>query len=232
MIAQRSPEWYAARAGKVTASRVADVVAKTRAGWSASRGAYLNQLLAERLSRELGSGLITSAMQWGIDHEADARLAYQLRSDVDVTDCGFVDHPTIAMSGASPDGIVGDDGLVEFKCPNTSTHVATLIEQQVPDRYALQILWQLSCTGRAWCDFVSYDPRVSGDAAMYVQRVHRDDDKITELEQFVREFLEELDALTAMLDQRYGPTSIGVDEWRQLRAPGFLDRSGGAKPWC
>lgn len=155
MIVQRSPEWYAVRAGKVTASRVADVVARTRSGWSANRTGYMNQLLVERLGANGTPGPISAAMQWGIDHEGDARLAYQLWADVEVHECGFIDHPTVTMSGASPDGTIGDDGLVEFKCPSTTTHVTTLIEQHIPERYLLQTLWQMSCTQRHWCDFVS-----------------------------------------------------------------------------
>lgn len=225
MIVQRSPEWFAVRLGKVTASRVGDLTARTRTGWSASRSNYLNQLLAERLSLESAPTPVSSAMQWGIDHEADARLAYQLYADTDVLECGFVDHPAIAMSGASPDGMVGDDGLVELKCPTTVTHLTTLLEEQVPERHLPQIHWQLSCTGREWCDFVSFDPRLAGTAGLFVKRVYRDDAKLAELEGQVEEFLAELDALVVLLDSRYGPMQIGLDRWRRLAAPAVLYRS-------
>ena len=224
MIAQRSREWYAARLGKVTASRVGDLIARTRTGWSASRGNYLNQLLAERLSFEVMPTPVTSAMQWGIEQEPNARLAYQLYADDDVSECGFVDHPEIAMSGASPDGLVGGDGLIEIKCPGTASHLTTLLEEQVPDRYLPQIHWQLSCTGRNWCDFVSFDPRLSGGACLFVRRVYRDDARLIELEGQVVEFLAELDALVVLLDSRYGPMRIGVDRWHSLAAPAAFAR--------
>jgi putative phage-type endonuclease len=224
MIAQRTPEWYAARLGKVTASRVGDLTARTRAGWAASRANYLNQLLAERLSDTIARSPVTAAMQWGIDQEADARLAYQLYAETDVAECGFVDHPTVPMSGASPDGLVGDHGLVEIKCPTTIAHLTILVEDQVPERYLPQIHWQLSCTGREWCDFVSYDPRLFGAATLFVKRVHRDTAIVAELEQQVVEFLAEVDALLALLDSRYGPMQIGIDRWRQLAGPAAFTR--------
>jgi len=228
MIAQGTPQWFAARLGRVTASRVADVVGRTRAGWGAARAGYMSQLLAERLTGSTGDGWVSPAMQWGIDREPDARLAYQFRHDTDVADAGFVPHPRVPMSGASPDGFVGDDGLVEFKCPTTATHLNTLLVQEVPDRHQLQILWQLACTGRDWCDYVSYDPRLPEGASLFVARVTRDDDRIADLEEQVAAFLDELDQLVDLLDRQYGLRSMGIDRWKQLGPPDFAAR--GAAP--
>jgi len=224
MMAQRTPGWYAARLGKVTASRVGDLTARTRNGWAASRANYLNQLLAERLTQTVVRSPVTAPMQWGIEHEEDARLAYQLYAETDVAECGFVDHPTVAMSGASPDGLVGGQGLVEIKCPTTIAHLTILVEGHVPERYLPQIHWQLSCTGREWCDFVSFDPRLFGAATLFVKRVHRDAAIVAELEQQVIEFLAEVDALVSLLDSRYGPMRIGIGRWRQLAGPAAVTR--------
>lgn len=192
-IIQGSPEWFSQRLGKVTASRVADVVAKTKAGWGASRANYMGQLIAERLTGEVAESYTNAAMQWGTDHEPDARTAYEFRSDATVTAVGFVIHPTIADSGASPDGLVAADGLVEIKCPNTSTQIETLLGRSVPAKYTTQMQWQMACTGRKWCDYVSFDPRMPESMSLFVARVERDDRMIAELEAQVREFLAELD---------------------------------------
>ena len=115
-------------------------------------------------------------MQWGLDHQAEARAAYQFRLDLEVVGAGFVDHPRIAMAGPSPDGYCGTDGLVEFKCPNTTTHLSCLIDGTVPERRRLQMLWQLAWTGRSWCDYVSYDPRLPEAFRPFVRRIEADDD--------------------------------------------------------
>src|SRR5690606_6597640 len=143
-----------ARLGRVTASRIADVTAATRNGWGASRANYKAELVAERLTGQPAQRFISGAMQHGIDTEPDAILAYEFFTDQTVEPVGFVDHPTIAMSGASPDGLIGDDGLVEVKCPNTATHLDTLLGGAIPDKYLKQMQWQMACTGRQWCDFV------------------------------------------------------------------------------
>lgn len=186
---QKSDEWYSARVGKVTASRVADVVAKTKSGYSASRDNYMAQLVCERLTNKPAESYSNAAMQWGTETEPLARAAYEAKMDVLVDEVGFIDHPTIVMSGASPDGLVGEDGLIEIKCPNTSTHIDTLLSQTVPKKYADQIFWQMACTGRQWCDFVSYDPRLPADLQLFIKRIPRDDQYIKLLEAEVIEFL-------------------------------------------
>lgn len=202
-IIQGSPEWFAARLGRVTASRVADVVAKTKTGWGASRANYMAELIAERLTGEPAEKFSNAAMQWGTEKEPDARAAYEFRTDAEVTQVGFVAHPSIPMAGASPDGMVGDVGLIEIKCPNTATHLDTLLSRAVPGKYVTQMQWQMACAGRQWCDFVSYDPRLPESMRVFVQRVPRDADLIASLEKEVADFLSELDAKLAQLVAAY-----------------------------
>jgi hypothetical protein len=187
------------RLGKVTASRVADIVARTKSGYAASRANYLAQLVAERLTGLASDGYATSSMIWGVAHEDEAKAAYAFYQNFDVRPCGFVEHPRIANAGASPDGLIGEDGLAEFKCPNTYTHIETLLTKTIPAKYQHQMLWQMACTGRAWCDFVSYDPRLSADLCLYVERFVRDDNCITNLEDEVRTFLFEVETVLSRL---------------------------------
>lgn len=203
MIAQGSAEWFAQRAGKVTASRVADVIAKTKTGWGASRANYAAQLVAERLTGNVEPTFTNAAMQWGSDKEPEAREAYEFHAGVFVDQVGMIDHPVIAMTGASPDGLVGDDGLVEIKCPNTATHIETLLSGKVPAKYVTQMAWQMACTGRVWCDFVSFDPRMPEHMRLFVQRVARDDALIATLEAEVSTFLTEVSETVASLTRAY-----------------------------
>jgi putative phage-type endonuclease len=203
VIIQGTPEWFAARAGKVTASRVADVIAKTKSGYSTSRQNYAAELLCERLTGVCAEGFTSGPMMWGKEQEPFARQAYEGRFNVEVYEVGFVDHPEVGMSGASPDGYVGEAGLVEIKCPNTATHLDTLLGAVVPAKYLTQIQWQLACTGREWCDFVSFDPRLPEAMRLYVQRVPRDVSMILDLETEVSDFIRELDAKVATLRSRY-----------------------------
>lgn len=203
-IIQGSPEWHALRIGKVTASRVSDVIAKTKTGWGASRANYMAELIAERLTGEPAEKFSNAAMAWGTEKEPDARAAYEFFRDAQVVEIAFIDHPSIGMTGASPDGLVGDHGLVEIKCPNTATHLDTLLTQTIPSKYVTQMLWQMACTGRQWCDFVSYDPRLPEAMSLFVKRVDRDDELIASLEKDVAEFLAELDLKLAQLDTLYG----------------------------
>lgn len=207
-IIQGSPEWFAIRCGKVTASRIVDVVAKTKSGWGASRKNYAAQLLAERLTGEVAESFTNAAMQWGTEQEPNARRAYCFHRDVDVAEVGFVDHPKIAMTGASPDGLVEKDGMVEIKCPNTATHLDTLEGAAIDRKYIYQMQWQMACAGRNWCDFVSYDPRLPEVYAFHVQRVERDDELIGELETEIAAFLREVDEREAGLRKRFEPVNL------------------------
>ncbi|WAJ27581.1 lambda exonuclease family protein [Antarcticirhabdus aurantiaca] len=202
-IVQGSPEWHAVRTGKVTASRVADIIAKTKTGPAASRANYLGELVAERLTGVPAESFSSPAMRWGTETEPQARAAYCFYRDADVTEIGFVPHPVIPSTGASPDGLVGDDGLIEIKCPNTATHVETLLSGTIASKYVTQMQWQMACTGRAWCDFVSFDPRMPGEMQIFIQRVERDDAVIAELEEAVVSFLGELEAKLAALAERF-----------------------------
>jgi len=202
---QGSPEWLALRAGKVTASRVADVIARTKTGWGASRANYMAELIAERLTGQPAPSFSNAAMQWGTDKEPEARDYYAFITGATVEQIAFVHHPTVADSGASPDGLVGDDGLVEIKCPSTSTHIDTLLGAVGPSKYMTQMQWQLACTGRKWCDFVSYDPRMPESMQLFVTRIERDDDVIAVLEKDVAEFLSEVAEKVAALTERYEP---------------------------
>jgi putative phage-type endonuclease len=210
IIEQGSPEWHAMRCGKVTASRVADVIRKTKTGVSASRERYMGELIAERLTGVVQDGFKSADMQWGNDTEDQARTAYSFMRDVDLVPIDFVDHPTIPMSGASPDRLVGSSasgpdvyGLVEIKCPATHTHIGTLISETIPTDYVTQMQWQLACTGRRWCDFVSFDPRMPPNMQLFVRRVLRDADRIAELEAAVIEFQSEIDARLEKLVSKY-----------------------------
>jgi len=204
-IIQGSPEWHALRLGKVTASRIADVCARTKTGWGASRKNYMAELVAERLTGNHAEGFTNAAMQWGTDMEPDARAAYQFHANIRVGQIGFVPHREIADSGASPDGLVGDEGLVEIKCPNTATHLETLLGAALPEKYFLQMQWQMACTDRQWCDFVSFDPRLPETMRLHVDRVKRDDAAIAAIEKDVVEFLTELRDTVSALRRRYEP---------------------------
>lgn len=203
--AQGSTEWLAARAGKVTASRLADVLAKTKSGYSASRANYAAELVAERLTGQPAADKFKSvAMERGIELETKARAYYGLMMDVDVRQVGFVLHPTIDLSGASPDGLIGDDGLVQFKCPNSATHIATLRGAPIDGSYLKQMQWEMACTGRQWCDFVSFDDRLPAAMQADIRRVRRDPVLIAEYEREVIAFLREVDETIAALTARFG----------------------------
>jgi putative phage-type endonuclease len=189
---QRTDDWFAARLGKVTASRVADVIAKTKTGYGAGRANYMADLVVERLTGQKASSFTNAAMEWGTEQEPNAKAAYAAKTGILVEDVGFIDHPTVAMSGASPDGFA-EEGLVEIKCPNTATHLEYIFDGKPPQKYITQMQWQMACAGKPWCDFVSYDPRLPERLQLLVVRVPRDDDYIKMLEQEVTTFLQELD---------------------------------------
>ena len=199
---QGSTEWFAARLGKVTASRVADVIAKTKTGYSTSRENYMAQLVCERMTGTQGESYSNAAMQWGTDQEPLARAAYEAAKDVLVDEVGFIVHPTIIAAGASPDGLVGDDGLIEIKCPNTATHIDTLLSEKVPSKYNTQMQWQMACTGRKWCDFVSFDPRMPEGLQLFIQRVDFDAEYVKMLEAEITGFLGELETKIEKLNER------------------------------
>jgi len=198
---QRTDEWFKSRLGKVTASRIADVVARTRTGYAASRANYMAQLVCERLTGKQAESFSNAAMEWGVEQEGPARDAYSAKVGELVTEVGFISHPTIPMAGASPDGLVGANGCVEIKCPSTATHIEYLFDRDPPQKYFYQMQWQMACTKTEWCDWVSYDPRLPAELQLLVVRIPRDTDCITILEKEVSEFLAELDGKVSKLKE-------------------------------
>jgi putative phage-type endonuclease len=201
MIEQRTEEWFQQRLGKVTASRISDVIAKTKTGVSTSRQNYLVQLVSERLTGKKGDSFVNQAMLDGIERESAARELYMQTRGVSVTEVGFFDHPTIAMSGASPDGAVNAEedgkyaGLIEIKCPIETTHTNTLMSKSVPSKYMPQIQWQMASVSPnvKWVDFISFNPNFPDTMQLFVARVERDNDYIAELEAEVVKFLDEVE---------------------------------------
>lgn len=188
---QRTDEWLAARAGKVTASCLDDVMA---AKSTAAYQNYMAKLICERLMGSFEQSDTSAAMRRGTELEPFARDFYVVETGAIVEEVGFYEHPTVQNSGASPDGMIGNDGLIEIKCPNTATHIKTL-ESKIPaKKYMRQMQWQMACTGRKWCDFVSYDDRLPEHLAFFCIRIKRDEAMIAELEQAVTAFLDELEA--------------------------------------
>lgn len=201
MITQGSPEWFLQRLGKVTASRVADVIAKTKTGYSTSRENYLMELTLERITGARQESFTNGAMQWGTDTEPLARAAYEAKTGFIVEEVAMLPHPTIAMSGASPDGLVDHVGQIEIKCPNSATHAKTLINKKPDSKYITQMQWQMACTGREWCDFVSFDPRFPAHLQICVIRINRDKEMIAELEKEVVSFLAEVEQMVSKLNE-------------------------------
>ena len=196
---QRSEAWFAARLGKVTASKISDIIGKTQSGYSASRANYMALLICERLTGAAAESYSNAAMQHGTDTEPMALSAYEAAQGVLVQAEGFVTHPSIEQSGASPDGLAGD-GLVEIKCPNTSTHIATLLDQKVPEKYITQMMWQMACTERPWCDFVSFDPRLPEKYQLFIKRINFDIKIVDSLENSVIQFLGDVDLKIQQLE--------------------------------
>lgn len=199
---QGSAEWLASRAGKVTASRISDVLAKIKSGEATARRDYKAQIVAEILTgKPQEEGFVNDAMRWGTENEPFARAAYEVARGVLVDQVGLVLHPEIDRAAASPDGLA-NEGLVEIKCPKTATHLDYVLAGVVPEKYRNQMLWQMACTERQWCDFVSFDPRLPQDLQLFVVRMERDDKAVKEMEKEVRKFLDEVDEVIEKLMQR------------------------------
>lgn len=196
---QRTEEWFAARLGKVTGSKVADVIARTKTGYSATRANYLAQLAIERMTGVQADSYTNAAMEWGTLQEPLARSEYESLTGNLVEEIGFVTHPEIVMSGASPDGLVGNSGLIEIKCPNSATHIEYIRGEKAPSKYLPQMAFQMACTGRDWCDFMSFDPRMPEGLQVFLVRYHRDDNYIAEIESEIVKFLGEVDTTVAEL---------------------------------
>jgi putative phage-type endonuclease len=197
MIEQGTEEWFAQRLGKVTASRIKDLMAKTKTGYSTSRKNYAAQLMLERVTGQREASFSNAAMQWGTEQEPLARLVYSLHTGQEVEEVSFIDHPFILRSGASPDGLVGIDGMVEIKCPNTATHIEWAIAGKVPPEHVLQMQWQMDCAGRKWCDFVSYDPRMPEGQRLFIRRLEYDAELVEDIRANVVFFDAEVDAMVS-----------------------------------
>ena len=191
-VEQGSPEWFQMRLGKVTASRVADILAKTKTGPSASRQNYLIELAIQRTTGIIQESYSNSAMEWGTQTEPQARVAYEVATNNFVDKVAFIDHPSIKWFGCSPDGLVSDRGLLEIKCPNSATHWEYFKAKEPPKKYFIQMQAQIAVTGRDWCDFVSFDPRMPDRSQLLIVRVDRDDAFIAEMEAEIKKFLEEV----------------------------------------
>jgi len=198
-LEQGSTEWKMAKLGHVSASSIADVMAKGKSGEATTRKKYKVKLVAERLTNQIIESYSNSAMEWGVEQESFARQKYEALNNVLVDKTGFWLHPEIQWLGVSPDGLVNDDGLIEIKCPNTTTHIDYILDDKVPTEYYKQIQCQLWVTGREWCDFISYDPRLPESRQLFIKRCNRDDAVITEMQLEVLEFLKEVDYLTKIL---------------------------------
>jgi putative phage-type endonuclease len=200
---QRSPEWFAARCGSLGASQLNEALATTKNGWGASRENIKNRIIAERLTGSPTETFQNAAMVWGVVTEDQARKAYEEATGTFVDELGIAQHPVLEHTHASPDGLVGEDGLLEIKCPNTTTHIETLKSQKVPSKYMNQMLWQMRCVDRQWCDYVSFDPRLPDHLQLFIKRVERDDAAIAELEAKVAEFLTEVSREIDALNEEF-----------------------------
>jgi putative phage-type endonuclease len=201
-VQQGSEAWHQLRMGKVTASRVADLLAKTKTGPSASRGNYLIELALQRVTKTIEESYTNAAMEWGTQTEPQARVAYEVKTGNFVDQVAFIDHPTIAGFGCSPDGIVATDGLIEIKCPNSATHWSYIKANEPPNKYFIQMQAQMSVTGAKWCDFVSFDPRMPERSQLLVVRVMRDPEYILYMEAEIVQFLKEVEKEVQLMEKR------------------------------
>jgi putative phage-type endonuclease len=201
-VQQGTEAWHQLRMGKVTASRVADLLAKTKTGPSASRGNYLIELALQRVTKTIEESYTNAAMEWGTQTEPQARVAYEVKTGNFVDQVAFIDHPTIAGFGCSPDGIVDVDGLIEIKCPNSATHWSYIKANEPPNKYFIQMQAQMAVTGAKWCDFVSFDPRMPERSQLLVVRVMRDPEYILTMEAEIIQFLKEVDKEVQLMEKR------------------------------
>jgi putative phage-type endonuclease len=209
-VEQRSDDWYAARCGSLGASQVADALSRTKSGYSTTRTNLRVKLALERLTGKQAAGFVSAAMQHGIDTEAEAKIAYSFDQNVTVTETGLVRHSSIPWTHCSPDGLVGDEGLVEIKCRQPAGHLETLTTGEIPAQYVTQINWQLACMPeRKWVDYVCYNPDFPEELKLFIKRHHRNDEQIMELEKSVCEFLAEVEADLAAINGIRGRSTVG-----------------------
>jgi len=202
MVEQGSPEWHAARVGSLGASQIKDAFARTKSGWGASRKNLIAQIVAERLTGEPSECFCSADMMRGTELEPEARRAYEFMTGNGVEEVGLYGHPTIEGTHASPDGLVGEEGLLEIKCPRTANHIDYILGGKPPAQYVPQMLWQMACAGRKWCDFVSYDPRMPIEHQLFIVRLERDDEAIKQMEADCADFMREVEEIITKLNER------------------------------
>lgn len=187
-IEQGSKEWLDLRLGKITASRVGDIVTNGKGGKpSKTSESYMNELLSEILTGSQVDFYVNNAIAWGNECEPQARAMYELENDVDVEEVAFIQITDFI--GVSPDGLIGNDGLLEIKCPTSKKQIERALSDCFHSEYKSQIQMQLWVSGRNWCDFVSFDPRINGKASYLQERVYRDEEYIDEMKSKVNEFV-------------------------------------------
>lgn len=215
LLVQGTPEWKQARAGLLTGSRTADMIAMTQKGQEkAERAHYRYEIIVERLTGEPYPQTAEYArqVQWGKEQEPFARAAYEMQQDVLVETCGLIMHPEISCFAASPDGFVGDDGLLQIKCPTTKTHLGYILAGVIPIEHCPQMLAEMACTGRKWCDFVSFDPRLPPHLQLFIRRFDRDEALIAAVEREVVQFNQQVEETLKALPQK--PQAIAeVLDW-------------------
>ena len=226
-LKQGFAEWLQERIGRCTGSRVKDALAVRKDKQPAApRTNYLIAVVTERLKGDAVEHFVTQAMEWGIATEKYARAAYEIRTGNEVDRVGISAHATIDDFMASPDGFVGDDGVVEFKCPNSTTHVAWMIADAIPEEHRYQLLAELSCSGRQWVDFVSFDPRLPPRMEMFIKRLERTYEvevEISDMEEGVNLFLSDVQLCIAKLYEMN--PDLGVTAERMVTLP--YDVTGG-----
>ena len=203
-LIQGTEEWRQARVGSLGASRIADAIARTKGGYGASRANLMAELVCERLTGQPAPTFISAAMQHGTETEPEARDSYVFYTGNQVEQVGLIRHRSIEQSHASPDGLIGDDGMLEIKCPQPAAHLETLLTQKIPEKYVTQMMWQLACSGRQWVDYVSYSPSFPENMRLFIKRLPRDDKRIAELESEVAAFLLEMAVKLSELNSLYG----------------------------
>ena len=222
-VKQQTPEWLAMRIGMVTGSRVFEITDRKvptkvqkdlgqPGDYKKSRADYLTEVVVERLTGRAVEHFVTQAMEEGIENEPLAKAAYEMKTGFEVQDGGFAIHPKLEWFGASPDGLVGDDGLIEIKCPKSTTHLETIASGEIPEEYLPQMMAEMACAERQWVDFVSFDPRMPKSLQLWVKRFHRDEKCIGILEEEVKKFLDEVVFKLAELAEFAAKESDAVPE--------------------
>lgn len=209
-VEQGTPEWLQMRCGMGTGSGIGKAIKRIGKSeknpngtkYSADREKYLMEVVCERLTGRATEHYVTDAMLWGIEHEPIAREEYGMARGCDVDPGKFAIHDRMKWFGSSSDGLVGEDGCIEIKCPTSLTHLQWVIDGVVPDEHIDQMKAAMSCYNRQWCDFISYDPRMPKDLRLFVRRLERDEPMIVEMEQEVEKFLAEVDVLLDTIKKR------------------------------